>query len=87
MTFRLNGDATASHILTMVDFLPCCPLFHIQVGWEQMTELVLSDHRLIVRPHIVMIGLLLASVVIRLQVFRLFENVTVLVCSMLMINC
>ena len=55
LTFRLNGDATASHILTMVDFLPCCPLFHIQMGWEQMTELVLSGHRLIVRPHIVMV--------------------------------
>ena len=52
-----------------------------------MTELVLSGHRLIVRPHIVMVGLLLDSVVVRLQVFRLFENVTGLVCSMLMIDC
>ena len=56
----------------MVDFLSCRPLFHIQVGWEQMTELMLRSRRLIVRPRIVMVGLMLASVVvvvIRLQVF------------------
>ena len=64
MTFRLDGETSASHILTMVDFLSCCPLFHIQVGWEQMTELMLRSRRLIVRPRIVMVGLMLASVVV-----------------------